>query len=253
MITVDFRLDDMLEVADEASWVASDAFFAGDLALIAEYHTTPNESHSYFLTHDRSAIWGVPGEPQLAAIKITRDLGERTFTFEAARHAGLAFAQNWLAERGCPPEKIIPGDDFLKPADDLTARAEQQVRESGERYRVIDTYTRDSEPCETWTLVHDSRAAELPIRVFLEEADLDAGTYTVREGAFADEWAAVAWLSERPGPLPEPPEHRATAERRTRAARSRSTGTPLSPKAGAQDSAAKPSPASQLPTRGRTL
>lgn len=253
MTTVDFRLDEDFVPADDASRVSEYALFQGDLALISEHHTTPNGSHSYLLAHDVSATWGVPGEPQLVAIKIARDLADRTFNFEASRHAQAAFAQNWLVERGCPPDSFVQGDDFLQPADKLTSQAEQQVRESGKRYQVLDSHTWDSEPCETWTLVRDSRATEQPVRVFLEEADLGAGTYTVREGAFADVQAARAWLYERPGPLPEPPARQAAAELRARAARSRSAGTALSPRSGAPDSAAMPTPDNQRPTRGRTL
>lgn len=248
MITADFRLDDDFVPADNASRTTERAFFQGDLALISEHHTGPNGSHSYLLAHDVSATWGVPGEPQLVAIKIARNLADRTFSFEASRHAQAAFAQNWLVERGCPPDRLVQSDDFLKPADKLTSQAEQQVRESGGRYQILDSHTWDSEPCESWTLVRDSRATEQPVRVFLEEADLGAGTYTVREGAFADVQSARAWLYERPDPLPEPP---AAAERRARAARSRSTGAPLSPKSGPQDSAA--TPGNQQPTRGRML
>lgn len=252
MITeLDFRLDGF-EPADAVSERAESDLSLGDLTLLAEHHTAPNGSHSYIVAHDGSVTWGVPGEPQLVAVKIARNLADGTFTLESAHHAQAAFAQNWLAERGCPQEKLIPNDDFLKPADDLTSEAERRVRESGERYQVLDTYTYDSEPCETWALVRDSSATEQPVRVFLEEADLDAGTYTVREGAFADVQSARAWLYERPGPLPEPPANHATAERRARAALSRSAGTPQSPKAGAQDSAAMPLSANQ-PTRGRTL
>ncbi|WP_344447644.1 glycosyl hydrolase, partial [Kitasatospora nipponensis] len=167
-----------------------------------------------------------PGEPQLVAVKIGRDLFNHTFTFETSKHATLAFAQNWLIKHGCPPERTMPEGDFPLPADELTRRVEEQVRTSGERYQVLGTHTSDSDPCETWTLVRDPRPTQAPIRVFLEEGDLEEGTYTVREGAFADTEAASTWLDDRSGPMPDPPEYRDSAEGlRARAALARSSTT----------------------------
>jgi len=205
---LDFRLD-AFEPADTASERAEEAFWPGDLTVLAKHHTTPHGSHSFVVAHDRSITWGIPGEPQVAAIMVARDLSLNTFTFESSHHATVAFAQNWLIERGCPPEQITQvGGDFMKPADDLTVRIEQQIRESGTRYEVLSSQTSDFDPCETWTLTRDSSATQAPIRVFLEEGDPDAHTYTMREGAFADEDAAQHWLDDRTSPLPQPPEYR---------------------------------------------
>jgi hypothetical protein len=251
---LDFRLDDF-EPADAVSELAESSLWAGDLTVLAEHHTTPNGSRSYLVAHDGSVTWGVPGEPQLVAIEITRDLRERTFTFEAASHAGLAFAQNWLVERGCPPEPIAQvGADLIQPADDLTVRVEQQIRTSGDRYKVLATQTSDYDPCETWTMVRDSGAAQAPIRVFLEEVATDALTYTVREGAFADEDAAQDWLDNRDGPLPEPPEYRGDAAAlRTRAALTRSTSPSAIPEAGLGTGTAPTVSATHRPSPRRSM
>jgi hypothetical protein len=228
----DFRLADF-DPADAASKLAESSVWAGDLTVLAEHHTTPEETHSYLVAHDRSMTWGVPGDPALVAIKITRDPRERTFTFETADHAALAFAQNWLIERGCPPEQIAQANgDFMKPADDLTLCIERQIRESGSRYQILDSWTSDFAPCETWTLTRDSSAAQAPIRVFLEEGNPEAHTYTMREGAFADEAAARHWLEDRSSPLPQPPDcRREAAARLTRAALTRSANASAIPKA----------------------
>ena len=101
----DFRLADF-EPADAASELAESRVWAGDLTVLAEHHTTPEGTHSYLVSQDWSMTWGVPCDPALVAIKITRDLRVRTFSFETANHASLAFAQNWLIEHGCPPEEI---------------------------------------------------------------------------------------------------------------------------------------------------
>ncbi|MEU0112818.1 glycosyl hydrolase [Streptomyces bobili] len=250
---LDFHLDDF-EPADAVSELAESSLWAGDLTVLAEHRTTSNGSRSYLVAHDGSVTWGVPGEPQLVAIKITRDPHERTFTFEAASHAGLAFAQNWLVERGCPPEQIAQvGADLIQPADDLTVRVEQQIRASGDRYKVLATQTSDYAPCETWTMVRDSCAAQVPIRVFLEEVATDSLTYTVREGAFADEDAAQDWLDNRDGPLPEPPEYRGDCAARTRAALTSSTSPAAIPNAGIGTSTAPSVNTAQRPNPRRSM
>ncbi|WP_405848485.1 glycosyl hydrolase [Streptomyces sp. NBC_01518] len=230
---LDFRLDDF-EPADAASERAEESFWPGDLTVLAKHHTTPNGSHSFVIAHDRSITWGVPGEPQVAAIMVARDLSLNTFTFESSHHATLAFAQNWLVERGCPPERIAQvGEAFMKPADDLTVLTEQQIRESRTRYEVLDSHTSDFDPCETWTLTRDSSTDQAPIRVFLEEGDADAHTYTMREGAFADETTARNWLEERSSPLPQPPKYPdEAAARRAGVALTRSAGVSALPKTG---------------------
>lgn len=244
-----FRLDGLVP-ADTASGHAVNQLWDDDLTTLAEHHTAPNGSHSYVVAHDRSVTWGIPGEPQLIAIKIARDLRLRTFTFESAYHATVAFAQNWLIERGCPTERIgLTHDDLMQPADDLTVQVEQQIRESRDRYAVLDTYTSDNNPCEIWTLTGASHARLLPIRAFLEQLDVKSHTYTMREGAFADEDDAQLWLDDRETPLPEPPEHRrptplgSAADLRARAAVTRSDFP--TPTAGA--SPAQSAPASTPP------
>jgi hypothetical protein len=251
---LDFHLDD-LEPADAASERAEQGLWPGDLTVLAQHHTTPNGSHSFVVAHDRSITWGVPGEPQVAAIMVARDLSLNTFTFESSHHATLAFAQNWLVERGCPSERIAQvGGDFMKPADDLTVRTEQQIRESGTRYEVLDSRTSDFDPCETWTLTRDSSTVQAPIRVFLEEGDTDAHTYTMREGAFPDEDAAHHWLEERSGPLPQPPEYPdEAAARRAGVALTRSTGVTAMPRASLDAHHTPPTGTAQQPGPRRPM
>nr|WP_203673458.1 MULTISPECIES: glycosyl hydrolase [unclassified Streptomyces] len=245
---------DDFEPADAASARAESNLWAADLTVLAEHHTAPTGSQSYLVAHDRSVTWGVPGDPQLVAIKIERDPGNRTYTFESASHATVSFAQNWLIERGCPPESIAQGTDFIAAADDLTVRVEEQIRASGDRYEVLDSRSWDYDPCESWTMVHDSSAAQAPVRVFLDEGDLKANTYTVREGAFADREPAQEWLDNRDGPLPEPPEYRRDATAlRTRAALSRSTGPAVDPQGGLNTDTVPSASASQRPTSGRSV
>ena len=222
----DFALDG-LDPADLASEQAESVLWAGDLHVLAEHHT-PDRSRSYVVAHDTSVTWGVPGSPQVAAITISRDLERGTFTLESEYHAGLPFAQAWLIERGCPPDRItVPDGMFIEPADDLTLRTEQKIRDAGPRYDVLDTYTRDYDPYESWTLARDTLATQDPIRLFLEQDNPEAFTYTLREGAFPDEDTAQTWLDNRDTPLPQAPEkHLDTADLRTRAALARSTGAP---------------------------
>ncbi|MFD7070605.1 glycosyl hydrolase [Streptomyces sp. NPDC059913] len=230
----DFGLAELVP-ADDASADAAESFWSGDLTALSHHHTMPNGSHSFVVAHDRSVTWGTPGAPQVMAIAVARDLGRSTFTLETSYHATVPFAQNWLVEHGCPPAKIAQiAKGFVTPADDLTLQIEQQIRESGTRYEVVDSYSTDFDPCETWTLTRDSQASQVPVRLFHEEWDHDAGTYTMREGAFADVSAARSWLDDRDGPLPEPPEYHhasgAVLRARTRAALARSAGTSAMPK-----------------------
>ncbi|MGW2056224.1 glycosyl hydrolase [Streptomyces sp. NPDC001840] len=218
----DFRLDGF-EPADTDSADAEQSVWAGDLTVLAEHHT-PNGWHSYLLAHDTSAIWGVPGEPQLVAIKISRAPGDRTFTFECAPHTVLAFAQSWLIERGCPPDPITQVATGIAPADDLTVQTERKIRDAAGRYEVLHSDTSPDYPYEAWTMARDRRAVQDPVRVFLEASDAVTDTYTLREGAFADEEAAMDWLFYRHSPLPESPEYHAEAAARSRAALTRSTG-----------------------------
>lgn len=251
---LDFRLDD-LGPADADSEYAEEHFWSGDLTVLTEHHTTPHGSDSYVIAHDRSVTWGVPGEPQVVAIKVARNLSLNTFTMETAYHATIPFAQNWLIKRGCPPEQIAEvGAEFSTPADDLTVRIEAQIRESGARYEVIESQTSDYDPCEAWTLTRDSDAVQAPIRLFLEEGSSYIPTYTLREGAFPDEETALRWLDDRSTPLPQPPDHLGEAAAlRTRAALARSAGSSQTPKTASdahQSAAAVPVPRSM---QGRLL
>lgn len=250
---LDFGLEG-LEPADEDSEYAEQSFWSGDLTVLAEHHTTPNGSHSFVLAHDSSVTWG-PSEDQIRAIKVARDLSQNTFTFESTYHSTKSFAQNWLIEHGCPPERISQvGDGFMKPADDHTTGIEQKLRMSGDRYEVLDSHTSDLDPCETWTLTRDSVAAQAPIRVFLEEGDFDTHTYTVREGAFADEGAAQHWLDDRSTPLPQPPDYHGDATSlRARAALARSAGVSAIPKDGLDGQSMLPIATAHRPTPGRSM
>ncbi|WP_370410848.1 glycosyl hydrolase [Streptomyces fradiae] len=254
----DFDLDE-LAPADPASAEAVERFWSGDLRALTRHHITPDGSHGFVVAHDQSITWGAPGEPEIMAIAVTRDLTRFTFTLETSYHATVPFAQAWLIERGCPPEKIAKlYGDVVKPADDLTVQVERQIRESGTRYEVLDTHTSDFDPSETWTLTRDSRAAEAPIRVFHEEWGQGADTYTMREGAFADVGAAHAWLDDRSGPLPEPPEYSdhngaVVRARVARIALARSAGASAAPKA---DLGAPRTPSAEpgrRPSQGRPM
>ncbi|MBM9508017.1 glycosyl hydrolase [Actinacidiphila acididurans] len=249
----DFALDG-LRPADIDSEQAMDSLWASDLQLIVEHHS-PDGSRSYLVAHDTSVTWGTPGQPQLTAIMIARDVQRRTFVLQAGYHAELSFAQAWLIERGCPPDEAITYvGEFMEASDDLTRRVEQKIREAGQRYDVLESWTWDDAPCETWILARDTLAAQNPIRVFLKDADLDAFAYTVREGAFPDEDAAREWLNTRNGPLPPPPEDRGdTTALRTHAALTRSPGTaPLTTACGLDTLPPSPTTAQQ-PNPGRSL
>jgi hypothetical protein len=102
--------------------------------------------------------------------------------------------------------------------------------------------------------VRDSGAADNPVRVFLEVVGPAARTYTVREGAFPDEGAALQWLEDRGTPLPQPPEdHRDADGVRTRVALARSTRAPRTAACGLDTLPAPFTSAVQRPGPGRSL
>ncbi|MBA4864039.1 glycosyl hydrolase [Streptomyces sp. PSKA54] len=232
---IDFRLDGLVP-ADQASARSLRSVFSGDLHPVAEHHNGgADRSESYLLVYDESAAWGVPGEPQLRAITITRDGREGLFTFKAESHALAALGMNWLIERGCPPEVIIqPVEGLLRPADDETVQLEARLATSKGRYRIRETWTEGSGGAESYVIAEDAEASAMPVRVFLEEPDFGAGTYRLREGAFPSFEAASSWLRERNGPLPAAPEQDLSA-RRAAQARARSTGLPTLRGVGSHD------------------
>jgi hypothetical protein len=248
----DFALDD-LDPADLDSAQAESVLWAGDLHVLAEHHT-PDHSRSYIVAHDTSVTWGIPGSPQVAAITIGRDLDRGTFTLDSEYHASVPFAQAWLIERGCPPEQItVPDGMFIEPADDLTRRTEQKIREAGQCYEVLDSYARDCDPYESWTLVRDTLAGQDPVRVFLEQDNPKTFTYTLREGAFPDEDAAMEWLEDRSTPLPPAPEGHLDADAlRTRVALAHSSGAPRATACGLDTLPLPSTSAVQQPGPGRS-
>lgn len=227
----DYRLDGF----HAATAQVEDDFFSvtlsDDLFVPFSEHHSADGRDSYLLLYDRSAIWDIPGTAEYVTQHITRDLEQRTFDFASERHPVIPLAQHWLTRRGCPKEAAeVSHDRGPRPADAVTARLEDLLRTNpGNRYEVLDHYT--DNPCsfdvgvEVRTLVHDSHpdSADAPYRLFLEETTKDMRTYTVREGVFASAEEADTWVMERDSPLPLAPAPPGASDRRTAAARARST------------------------------
>ncbi|MEE4543998.1 hypothetical protein V2S66_18730 [Streptomyces sp. V4-01] len=160
---------------------------------------------SFAVLFDSSATWDIPGTANLVAVHVVRDPMWRTFDFDTAALPMVGLAQQWLVARGCPPEAIVlPPERASQPADQQSAALETHLRTSPGRYTLLDHYTDDGGPFESWAMLRDTHpdSAGTPVRIFIELAVIGAGTYTLREGGFADEDAAQEWLDERPGPLP---------------------------------------------------
>ncbi|MGW3185046.1 glycosyl hydrolase [Kitasatospora sp. NPDC001119] len=248
-MTADFDLGG-LSPADERSGLLRDIAGESDLDFLARHDVG---DRSYLLAFDNGAAWG-PGRslPDLFTFDVRRDQAEGTFALDGAAHANVAFAQKWLAERGCPPAAMTVDGDLIG-ADELTYRIENQIHSAGERYDLIDLTAARESPGEAWTLVTDRNAAELPVRLFIEHSDAEQNTYTIREGAFPDRAGAEAWLAARNTPLPEPPEYRNGADAlRTRAALARSAA-PTAPGVAEIVAAAPAAAALAQPDRGRSL
>lgn len=160
---------------------------------------------SFAVLFDSAATWDMPGTANLVAVRLVRNPMRRTFDFDTARLPMVGLAQQWLVARGCPPEAIVlPPESASQPADQQSAALETHLRTSPGRYKLVDHYTYEGGPFESWAMLRDTHPASAgtPVRVFIEAADIGAGTYTLREGGFTDEDAAQEWLGERPGPLP---------------------------------------------------
>lgn len=173
-----------------------------EYTLLASHHEGDS---SFAVLFDSSATWGIPGTADLLAVHVARNQMWRTFDFDRARLPMVALAQQWLVARGCPPEAIVlQPERATQPADQQSTALETRLRTMPGRYTLLDHYTDDSGPFESWAMLRDTHpeSAGTPVRVFIESADINAGTYTLREGAFTDEDAAQEWLDERPGPLP---------------------------------------------------
>ncbi|NGO42916.1 hypothetical protein [Streptomyces ureilyticus] len=206
----DFRLDDF-EAADERT---EDTFWHAigteqDLLTALAVHHSPDGSHSFYVLHNGAVTWGIPGEPQLVALHLQRDLVAGTCRFEHAELPLPAMAQSWLIHRGCPPGAIglVPGRGTA-PADETTRALERRLMGDGDQFALLHSYTRD-DPDDMSTVVVlralDERSPA-PFRVLHEEVDTDAGTHTLREGGFATAAEAVQWCDDHLGgeaaPLP---------------------------------------------------
>lgn len=225
----DYRIDGF-EAANERIEENFFSVTASDDAFVPlAVHHGADRRNSYLLFFDSSAIWGVPGAAAYVAVHITRDVEQRTFTFEHAEQPVVPLAQNWLIGRGCP-EGALQLSFGPRPADALTSRLEDLLRANPNgRYKVLDHFTNNpSSPdfgVEVHTLVYDSHpdAAHAPYRLFLEETTKDFASYTVREGAFTSQEAAQEWAMNRTTPLPLAPDPASSNSRRADAARARST------------------------------
>jgi hypothetical protein len=204
----DFRLDGYAPASDEldGTWQRNIAVEQDMLASLTEHHTSDGRN-SYYVLYNRAATWGHPGDPQIVALHLQRDADAKTFTFQHADLPLPAMAQSWLIARGCPRETIasLPGAG-ARPADAATRALEERLRGDGDHFALLHSYTRDAgAESEVTVLLRalEDRAPD-PFRVLLEQHDLDAGTYSLREGVFDTLDAAVHWLRTRDTPLPAP-------------------------------------------------
>ncbi|MFJ6574029.1 hypothetical protein ACIQNU_42200 [Streptomyces sp. NPDC091292] len=177
------------------------------LVPLAEHHTADGDS--YYVLFDRTATYGLPGDPQYVAVHLHRNQKKRTFAFEQSPLPLPAMAQSWLIHRGCPADAIgINTELGPQPADEVTRALEVRLAGDGDHFAMGYSYTRD-DPDDTVTVVAlralDERAPS-PFRVLVEEVDTAAWTRTLREGGFATAQEALQWcygrLSGTAGPLP---------------------------------------------------
>ncbi|CAL9363878.1 hypothetical protein SUDANB105_00724 [Streptomyces sp. enrichment culture] len=194
---LDLRLEGF-KAADEGFWHAI-GIEQDMLTALAEHHT-PDGVHSYFVLHNGAVTWGAPGEPQLVALHLRRDLQTKTFRFDHAELPLPAMAQSWLIRRGCAPGAIglLPGMGTA-PADESTRALEQRLMSDRDQFALLHSYT-DDDPDNAVTVVVlralDERSPT-PFRVLHEEVDTRAWTHTLREGGFDSLDDALQWCEDR--------------------------------------------------------
>ncbi|MEV6723529.1 hypothetical protein AB0M94_21640 [Streptomyces xanthochromogenes] len=191
----DFRLDGYEAVNDQVAerfWQHIE-IEEGDLSVLAEHHTD-DQRHSYYVLHNGAVTWGIPGEPQLVALHLQRDVEAATFRFQHERLPLVAMAQSWLIARGCPKEAIAPRIG-ITPADEATKALEDRLTSDGDHFALVTSYTDDDrDPVQiTVLLAATDEKVSLRFRVLLEETDLSSGTRTLREGGFSTYEEATAW------------------------------------------------------------
>lgn len=208
---LDVRLDGF-EAADEQTaneYLHQVGLDEPSLVPLAEHHTADGV-HSFYVLHDPSATYDFPGVPQYAALYLQRDLGARTFHFEAKRLPLPAMVQSWLIHRGCPPESIVFTSEPGRPmsADETTRALERRLMGDGDHFALGYSYTRDDphDPVVVAALRALDDRTSSPFRVVVRETDGYEWTYTLREGGFATVGEALQWcddrLSGKAGPLP---------------------------------------------------
>jgi hypothetical protein len=171
----------------------------GELLPLAEHHS-PSGANSFYVLHDGAATWGHPGEPQIVALHLQRDVTAKTFVFEAMTLPLPSMAQSWLIHRGCPADSIDLDPELgSSSADDATRALERRLMGDGDHYAYGYSYTSDDP--NDWVTVVALRAmdesAPSPFRVVVEEVDTTAWTHTLREGGFDTVEEALQWCGDR--------------------------------------------------------
>ncbi|MFE0134036.1 hypothetical protein ACFWY6_21100 [Streptomyces sp. NPDC059037] len=193
----DFRLDGYDAVNDrvaEQFWQHID-IEATDLTVLAEHHTD-DQRHSYYVLHNGAVTWGIPGEPQLVALHLQRDVQARTFRFQYDQLPLVPMAQSWLIARGCPKGAIrLRPDMGTDAADEATTALEDRLTSDGDHFEIVTSYTSDDPDRMQITvlLAAIDDKAPLRFRVLLEEVDTEHWTHTLREGGFSTYEQATAW------------------------------------------------------------
>ncbi|MFJ1795280.1 hypothetical protein [Kitasatospora griseola] len=271
------QVEDLEAHTDEDDRRRGEFAYEQSISVLAVQNTTnphtPLLTDSYLVVHDGTMTWDIPGSEQLAGIHVQRDLGAGTFRLEYQRAPIVALAQNWLVSRGADLDQVTPHDEWLPTCDQPSRELEQRLAQAGDRYWIANSYTSDLvlDPAHssggppssnedlvydfnTWIIAEDQRpeAGEHPVRVFYEDVDYLARTYTLREGGFPDRGAAYEW-TRRAGapdnPLP-PVQIEAAPSPRSAAARATSPAAAASPAAAV--AAAPTTPTDPTATRPRT-
>jgi hypothetical protein len=178
-----------------------------ELDVITAY-AGPDESGNLqlgFVLYDTTNTWGPPGTDAMVTVHIRFGLpSEGLYTLHAATAPTHSLAEAWLARAlAADPSQLQRLNGLPEPTDAVTHAIEKRVQRSGTRCQpLLHHYSADG--ASGWVILHDHHPDAA--HSFLVQAEsFTTGGYAIRELPFQDVNAAIAWVEQWDGRLPDLP------------------------------------------------